>query len=200
MKAVVALAVLVATGCAAGSEPETVTTDEAIGILPVLSQVNTSCLWIPGKTCYGLPNDGNNIWPDGVGITSVQVLTRSGPDRLNHAQQTFLAFVVWNRTVVGRIFRVDIGTNGANWRAELSNITATRTFNGIDNNTGSTGSVVAGPVHPPHPNVDVAIVFDTGYLDAVKRYAAIIDSASDQFLATRAPVIDGVGTVGTVGN
>lgn len=200
MKAAVALALLVAAGCAAGSEPETATADEAISILPLLPQVNTSCLWIPGKTCYGMPNDGENIWPAGLGITSVQVLTRSGPDRIDSTHHTFLAFVVWNRSIVGRIFRVDFGANAANWRAELGNITATRTFSGPDNNTGSTGSAVAGPVNPPHPNVvDGPITFDTGYLDAVKRYASVIDSASEQFLATRSAAIDPV-TTGTVVN
>ncbi|HEY0484319.1 MAG TPA: hypothetical protein VGD37_42660 [Kofleriaceae bacterium] len=191
MKAVVALVLLVTASCAAGSEPEIATADEAISLVPVLPQVSTSCQWVPGKNCYGLPNDGNNIWPGGMGITSVQVLTRSGPDRLEHTQATFLAFVVWNRTTMGRIFRIDIGPDGADWRAALSNITATRTLNNLDFNTGSTGTAAGGPVNPPHPNVDGQITFDPTYLDVVKRYAGVIDSASAQFLATRAPVIDG---------
>jgi hypothetical protein len=193
MKAIATVVLFIAASCATGTDREASSTDtnEAIVILPVLPQVNTTCQWVPGKNCYGQPNDGNNIWPSGLGITSVQVLTRSGPDRLAHTQPTFLAFVVWNRSTIGRIFRVDIGSDGADWRAALSNITATRTFSNLDFSTGSTGTAAGGPSPPPHPNVDGQITFDPTYLDTVKRYAGVMDSATAGFLGTRAPVIDG---------
>jgi hypothetical protein len=173
-----------------GNEPETSTATDNAVVAQGLVAVDTSCQWVPGKNCYGVPNDGNSIWPTGMGITSVQVLTRSGPDRLAGRQQTFLAFVIWNGTTVGRIFRVDIGDDGANWRAVLGNVAATRTFNNLDFNTGSTGSASAGPVNPPHPNVEGPITFDPGYLGVVARYAGAIDGASRNFLATKAAAID----------
>src|SRR5262245_59423051 len=115
MKAAVTLSLLVLASCAA-SDPQTSVADGNAIILPNLPAVSTTCQWIPGKNCYGVPNDGNSIWPTGQGITSVQVLTRSGPNRLGGTQATFLAFVIWNSTTVGRIFRIDIGSDGANWR------------------------------------------------------------------------------------
>ena len=190
MKAAVTLVILITASCASGTDPDTSATEEASILLTGLPQVNTSCQWIPGKTCYGLANDGNNIWPTGMGITSVQVLTRSGPDRLDRTQQTFLAFVVWNRSYVGRIFRVDVGSDGANWRDVLSDVTAVRTFNNLDFNTGSTGTASGGPVSPPHPNVDGQLIFDQPYLDVVRREAGVIDAASREFLATRAAGVD----------
>jgi hypothetical protein len=195
MKAVATLVVLVIASCATATEPETAATDQAATvdelITSVLPQVNTSCQWVPGKTCYGMTNDGNNIWPLNMGITRVQVLTRSGPDRLAHKQATFLAFVVWNNAVVGRIFRIDAGTSAAaNWNATLGNILAGRTFSLFDTQAGSTGSTAGGPGPVPHPNVDEAIVFDAPYLDAVKRYGTAIDDATTGFLATRAAGVD----------
>jgi hypothetical protein len=91
---------------------------------------------------------------------------------------------------VGRIFRVDVGDDGANWRAVLSNITAVRTFSNIDFNTGSTGTASGGPVNPPHPNVEGPIELDPTYLGAVVRYGGAIDGASKSFLATKSAAID----------
>jgi len=189
MKASVTLLVLVIASCATGYDPET-SASEQTATAQRLIPVNTSCQWIPGKSCYGVSNDGDSIWPTEMGITSVQVLTRSGPDRLEHTQHTFLAFVIWNKTTVGRIFRVDIGPDSAHWRATLGDIAETRTLGNIDFDIGSTGGAGGGPVGPPHPNVMGPITFDTAYLAAVKRYAGVIDDATNQFLITRAVGID----------
>jgi hypothetical protein len=190
MKTAATLFLLVLASCATPSDPGTSVTEENAVIVRVLPAVNTTCQWVPGKTCYGLANDGNNIWPTGMGITSVQVLTRSGPTRLSGSQQTFLAFVIWNNTTVGRIFRVDIGSDGANWRDVLSNVTATRTFNNLDFNTGSTGTASGGPVNPPHPNVEGPITFESTYLGAVTGFAGAIDDAGRGFLGTKSAAID----------
>src|SRR5256885_1924715 len=135
MKAAALFVVLAIASC--GIEPSTSVTESA------LTGVNTSCQWIPGKNCYGQANDGNNIWPANQGIQTMYILYRYGPDRLRHTQQTFLAFVVWNSTTVGRIFRIDLGTPEAvDWRATSSNVAAGRTSGAPDFNTGSTGTAV----------------------------------------------------------
>src|SRR4051794_6267604 len=119
MKLAVTLAVVAATGCAAAPEDTGTTattdpTDQSSIILPAgLPRVNTTCQWSVDSICYGQRNDANNIWPAGMGITSTFVMVRSGPTRLDGKQQTYLAFVVWNNAVVGRIFRLDLGSSDA---------------------------------------------------------------------------------------
>jgi hypothetical protein len=190
MKAVATLFVLVLASCAVSNDPDTSSVEEH-ATTRVLPQVNTSCQWTARGTCYGLPNDGNNIWPAGMGITSVQVLLRAGPDRLEHKQQTFLAFVIWNSTAVGRIFRIDLGSSdAADWRANLDGIVAGRTFNIFDSQAGSAGSTVGGPGPIPHPNIDDLLQFTSPYLDVVRRQATIINDATTTFLSTRAVGID----------
>ena len=183
MKAAALLLVVFVASC--GIEPSTSVTESA------LTGVNTSCMWIPGKNCYGQPNDGNNIWPADQGIRTMYVLYRYGPDRLRHTQQTFLAFVVWNSTTVGRIFRIDLASDEAlNWRATLGNIQATRTNALPDTSTGSSGTVIGGPGNPPHPNVDDPLIFQPEYLGATVRYAGVIENATSNFLDTRAAGVD----------
>src|SRR3954464_5131462 len=118
MKLAVTLAALAATGCATAPEgtapPDTAPTDQSSIILPAgLPRVNTTCQWSVDSICYGQRNDANNIWPAGMGITRTFVMVRSGPTRLDGKQQTYLAFVVWNNAVVGRIFRLDLGSSDA---------------------------------------------------------------------------------------
>jgi hypothetical protein len=143
-----------------------------------LTGTNTTTMWVPGK------DDGTAIWPAEQGIKSVQVLMRSGPDRLEHRVQTFLAFVVWNQSVVGKIYRVDVGAAGADFRAKLSNIQATRTSSLPDTSASASGTALGGPAPPPHPNVDGNLVFNDPYLGAVRTYAGQIDDATSKFLAT----------------
>lgn len=191
MKPVATLLVLVLASCTLGNDPETGSVEEHATITRVLPQVTTSCQWTARGTCYGQVNDGNNIWPAGMGITSVQILLRAGPDRLDHKQQTFLAFVVWNATAVGRIFRIDLGTaDEADWRVTLGNIVAGRTLNIFDSQVSSAGSTVGGPGPIPHPNIDDILVFPSTYLDVVRRQATIINDATTTFLSTRAVGID----------
>jgi hypothetical protein len=190
------LALLAPAACATATDPETSTTEAHATTTATTTGsgtpgVNTSCRWVPGGTCYGMTNDGNNIWPTGVGITSVQVLIRRGPTRLSGSQQTFLAFVIWNKTTIGRIFRVDIGSDGVNWRETLSNVTASRTFGNPDFSTGTTGTASGGPVNPPTPHVNIEnqITFDDDYLAAAAHYAGIIDDASRGFVQTPAAAL-----------
>jgi hypothetical protein len=191
MKAVATLLVLVLASCAMGSEPDTATTQDNATVIRVLPQVDTSCQWVAGRSCYGQPNDGNNIWPAGMGITTLQVLVRGGPTRFDGKQPTFLAFVVWNSTAVGRIFRIDLGTDDeADWHARLDGIVAGRTISLFDSEAGSQGSTVGSPTPPPHPNVIGPITFDSSYLDVVRRTAGVIDDATHAFLGTEAKGID----------
>lgn len=188
MRSAATLLVLVLASCASPTDPDTTATGQAATTLP---QVNTSCQWIAGKTCYGQPNDASNIWPTGIGITSVQVLTRSGPTRLDGRQQTFLAFVVWNDQVVGRIFRLDVGSSDAvNWNNLSANTFAARTFGLPDTRAGAAGATSGSPSPPPHPNVEGPITFESTYLDAVTTSAASVDAATKAFLATASSAID----------
>ncbi|HEY6178656.1 MAG TPA: hypothetical protein VIX73_29600 [Kofleriaceae bacterium] len=191
MKAVATLLVLILASCATGTEPDTATTQDNATVIRLLPQVDTSCQWVAGRACYGQPNDGNNIWPAGMGITRVQVLVRGGPTRADGKQATFLAFVVWNSTAVGRIFRIDLGSDDeADWHVKLDGIVAGRTLNIFDSEAGSQGSTVGSPTPPPHPNVIGPITFDSTYLDVVRRTAGTIDDATNAFLGTQAKGID----------
>jgi hypothetical protein len=190
MKAAATLLVLVLASCAMGSEPETSATEESATVFR-LPQVNTSCQWVAGRTCYGMPNDGNNIWPANMGITHVQVLVRGGPDRLEHKLQTKLAFVVWNRTAVGRIFRIDLLTaDDDDWRGTLDKIVTARTMAISDGSECGTGSPLANPNPPPHPNVDENIVFEPNALGTVRMTAGALDDATNTFLNTRMAGVD----------
>lgn len=192
MKIAVALAVLAVTGCAtADQDATTAAADQAAAVPTALPSTSTTCQWQVDQTCYGQLNDGNNLWPTGIGITSAFVLTRSGPTRLSGRQPTFLAFVVWNDSVIGRIFRIDVGTsNAVNFNSVSANTFAARTFNLPDTQEGSTGSTFGSPTPPPHPNVEGPITFDSTYLGAVTSNAAIIHRATLDFLATKAAAID----------
>lgn len=193
MKLVVTLAALAATGCATAPEDTaatgTATTDQSSILLPAgLPRVTTTCQWTVDSTCYGQRNDANNIWPSGMGITSAYVLTRSGPTRLDGKQQTYLAFVVWNHAVVGRIFRLDLGTSDAvNFNNTLAAVLYVKTF-GPDLGAGQGGSTYGSPSPPPHPNVNDPIVFDTGYLNSVVNSATILDRVTTDFLATKSAI------------
>lgn len=191
MKFAVTLAVLAVTGCAAAPDPGTSTADQAAVVSTGLVSVNTTCQWAVDQTCYGQLNNGNNIWPTGMGITSAFVLTRSGPTRLSGRQQTFLAFVVWNDSVIGRIFRIDVGTsNATNFNSVLANTFATQTFNLPDTTAGQGGATAGSPSPPPHPNVEGPIVFDSTYLGTVASDAATLNRVTTDFLATKSAAID----------
>src|SRR3954464_12919822 len=165
MKLAATLAVLAATGCATAVDSESATADQATVLPTGLPSTSTTCQWLVDRNCYGQLNDGNNLWPTGMGITSAFVLTRSGPTRLAGKQPKHLACVVWNDAVVGRIFRVDVGTrDGANFLAVANATFANRTLATVetglpDPSAGSSGSIGGGGPPPPHPNVDDLIVF-----------------------------------------
>src|SRR4029077_5313840 len=50
-----------------------------------------------------------DLWPTNCGITSAQILKRKGPTNPINNADTFIAFVVWNDSIVGHIYTVDIG-------------------------------------------------------------------------------------------
>lgn len=192
MKLAVTLAVLAATGCATAPEEPTATAaadQSSIVLLPAgLPRVNTTCRWTVESTCYGQRNDANNIWPSGMGITRTFVLTRSGPTRLDGKQQTYLAFVVWNDSVVGRIFQLDLGSPDAvNFNNTLQAVFYVKTF-GPDLGAGQGGSTYGSPSPPPHPNVNDPIVFEPTYLNSVVNSAAMLDRVTTDFLATKSAI------------
>jgi hypothetical protein len=191
MKLAATLAVVAATGCAAAPEDTatTATADQSAIVLPAgLPRVNTTCQWTVDSTCYGQRNDANNIWPTGMGITSTFVMVRSGPTRLDGKQPTYLAFVVWNHSVVGRIFRLDLGTPDAvHFNNTAAAVYYVRSF-GPDLGAGQGGSTYTNPGSPPHPNVNDPLVFDAPYLAAVVNTASIFDRATADFLATKSAI------------
>lgn len=191
MKLAVTFAVLAITGCATAIDQDTSTTDQAAVLPTGLPRTDTSCQWSVDTTCYGQRNDGNNLWPSGIGITDAYVLTRRGPTRLKGTQPTYLAFVVWNDSVIGRIFRIDVGTsNAANFNSVLANTFAARTFSIPNGSECAAGAIAGGPTPTPGPNVEPPIVFEPTYLDAVVKNAAIIHRTTSEFLATKSGAID----------
>ncbi|HEX3477292.1 MAG TPA: hypothetical protein VHT91_19855 [Kofleriaceae bacterium] len=191
MKLAAAFVILAITGCAGALDPDTSTADQAAAVKTDLPSTSTTCQWSVDTTCYGQRNDGNNLWPTGIGITDAYVMTRRGPTRLSGRQPTFLAFVVWNDSVVGRIFRVDVGSsNAANFNSVLANTFAARTFSIPDGSEAAAGAVAGGPTPAPGPNVEPPIVFESSYLGAVVKSAATIHGATSEFLATKSSAID----------
>lgn len=191
MKLAVTLAVLAITGCATAIDQDTSTTDQAAVVLADLPHTDTTCQWSVDTSCYGQRNDGNNLWPAGLGITSAYVMTRRGPTRLGGKQPTYLAFVVWNNSVIGRIFRIDVGTsNAVNFNSVLANTFAARTFSLPNGSECAAGAVAGGPTPTPGPNVEPPIVFESSYLGAVVNSAAMIHRATSEFLATKSAAID----------
>jgi hypothetical protein len=173
---------LALVGCVTENELQTSTTTSAI------SEANTSVNWDPEVGCGPVKNpdlvpcDGNFLWPADAGITSVQVLLRKGPQ--GTAGPTFLAFVVWNDSVVGRILRAPTaGRAGTHLRASINNIIAGRTTGAPDTSAGSSGNVSGGKSPPvPGPHIDDAIQFSPGYLTAAKNAARAIHLANAGFL------------------
>src|SRR3954462_6826376 len=99
MKLAVTLAVLAVTGCVAPVDSESATADPAIVLPAGLPSTNTTCQWLIDRNCYGQLNDGNNLWPTGMGINSAYLLTRSGPTRLAGKMTWYPAFGGWNDAV-----------------------------------------------------------------------------------------------------
>ena len=126
-------------------------------------------------------NVGSDIWPAGQGITSTQIMMKKGPD--SSAGPTFIAFVIWNGNFVGKIFRVHLGADGADFAGTSHNINATRVNASPDHSTSSGGNPIAGSGTPlPHPNVDGAIHYSTTFLNNVKTNAVIILNATNDFI------------------
>jgi hypothetical protein len=126
-------------------------------------------------------NDGADIWPTGQGIISTQIMIRKGPD--SRAGATFIAFVIWNGSFVGKIFRVHVGADGADFHTTVANITSTRTFGFPDHSTSSGGNPTGGSGTPlPHPNVDGPIHYSASDLTNVRTNALIILNATNDFV------------------
>jgi hypothetical protein len=182
---VVVVVVAILTGCATDPLATSSQADQ-VGIsagpgappppTPALVEATHSVVW-DLKT-----STGNDIWPSDLPITTTSVLIRKGPDNTDGA--TFLAFVVWNGNVVGKIFRVQVGNGGADFRSTVNSINATRTFGIPDRASSSSGNAGTGGVTPlPHPNVDGPIAFSATFLHQVKLSAQLIQDATADFLS-----------------
>ena len=179
MRAAVPLLCIVLTSCVVNTDPQTSTEASA------LTEASESVAWEPELGCgptirrAAVACDGNFLWPANQGITSVQVLLRKGPNGSDGA--TYLAFVVWNRSIVGRIIRATVGRKGTDLRAVISNITATRTLGLPDHDAGSTGNVSGGKIPTPGPHIDDPLEFSPAYLAAARAAARAINAATDAF-------------------
>jgi hypothetical protein len=146
-----------------------------------------SVRWDPAVGCgpvgkeSSVPCDGAFIWPADQGITSTTVLFRKGPD--GSEGPTFLVFVVWNSSTVGRIIQSYFGRNGTHLRNTIGNISATRTVGLPDNNQCGAGNTTGGNPPSPGPHIDDPLHFSTRYLDAARLAARNINAASQQFTA-----------------
>lgn len=168
MRHAAVLLLITLAGCVA---PQLDTMAQAI----TLPEATDSAFWDPQV------NVGTDIWPAGQGITSTQIMMKKGPD--SSAGPTFIAFVVWNGNFVGKIFRVHLGADGADFAATSHNITATRTNGFPDHTTSSGGNPTAGSGTPlPHPNVDGSIHYTATFLNNVKTNASIILNATGDFI------------------
>jgi len=188
MRAAASFAVVAFASCTVGPEAETETSNDISVQVAGLAESSDSVNWQPEVGCQATPKspvvpcDGELIWPSDQSIKSVQVLYRKGPDMAEGS--TFLAFVVWNDTTVGRILLTTVGRNGAHLRNTINNITAVRTSGAPDHSTGSAGSAIGGnPPQPPQPHIDVAIHFSQKYLTAAKTAAKAIHTAGEEFTA-----------------
>jgi hypothetical protein len=181
MRAAVPLLCVVFTSCVVNTEPDPQTSTEA----SALTEASESVAWEPDLGCgpairrASVPCDGQFLWPANQGITSAQVLLRKGPDGSDGP--TYLAFVVWNHSTVGRIIRATAGRKGTDLRVTISNITATRTSGFPDHNAGSTGNVSGGKIPTPGPHIDDPLQFSPAYLAAARAAARAIHVATDTF-------------------
>jgi hypothetical protein len=171
MKTLASFAFLIFAGCAVtDSTPATSTVQSG------LTEKNYSEDWNQKLTI-------DDLWPTGVGITSTQVLYRSGPDRAD-GTHTFIAFIVWNHNTVGHAYVVNRGADGSDMHAQYENMVATRTGSAPDHNVGGNGGTSGGVTPAPHPQVvGNPIIFSTTYLNLIKSTAASIDAADANFQA-----------------
>ena len=131
------------------------------------------------------------LWPSGA--TTAQIIYRQGPPigQLTNTsvqvpgQKAFLAFVVWNHSVVGHVYWVAIGPDGADLKnmwdkafSQRTNVQSGPAF--LDHWGGGTGGGGVGTPPTPHPNVDGFPISAT-WNQAAKDAAAAIDSADLQF-------------------
>ncbi len=179
MRVAVPLLCVVLASCVVNTDPQTSTEASA------LTEAHQSVAWEPDLGCGPVTRpavvscDANFLWPPNQGITSAQVLLRKGPNGSDGP--TFLAFVVWNRSTVGRIIRATVGRKGNDLRAVLSDALATRTYGFPDNTAGSTGNASGGKIPTPGPHIDDPLEFSTTYLAAARAAARAIHAANDAF-------------------
>jgi len=72
----------------------------------------------------------------------------------------------------------------------LDKIVTARTMAISDGSECGTGSPLANPNPPPHPNVDENIVFEPNALGTVRMTAGALDDATNTFLNTRMAGVD----------
>jgi hypothetical protein len=168
MKRLVPLALALAASCAVTDTPRTSSVTSAL-----LVDATRSEDWYAGKQTI------DDLWPSNQGITSMQILTRRGPDRTD-GTKTFIAVVVWNHDTVGHIYWVSRGTDGSDFSSLRDNTLATRCNSNPDHDGGSDGTPYAGTPPVPHPNVSGYLSFtvDATFLQNAKDAAVALDNAT----------------------
>jgi hypothetical protein len=146
------------------------------------TEPTTSTWWMPGKLTYV------DLWPPDHGITSAQVVFHKEID--SSTGPTHVAFVVWNGTFVGRIYRIHNNADGADFLHNVQQLNASR-VNGVpDNSVSSSGSATSGnPKPPPHPNVDDDITYLPRDLDNARVAGRGLLSVTTQFLDYKSPAV-----------
>lgn len=188
MKAVAALLIVLCSACVTqGTDPASPGTEAPSPGTEAASQaVGSADAFV--TTTYAIDKFvGEDIWPTGQSIHSTQVIYKRGPVRSDGP--SYLAFIVWNGNVVGKVFCAHVGPEGADLRKLISDTTATRTL-GVSSFTASTtGSGGAGPIIPtPHPNVDGELQFSSTYLANIKMHAqAMLDTARTAMMDPELP-------------
>jgi hypothetical protein len=149
------------------------------------TEPTTSTWWTPGKLTYA------DLWPLDHGITSAQVVYRKEID--SSTGPTHVAFVVWNGTFVGRIYRIHNNADGSEFLNSVAQLNATRVNVGPDNSVSSSGNGTGGNTKPPpHPNVDGDILYNPDDLDNARLAGKNLLNITTRFLNFQETATPGV--------
>ncbi|HET9620318.1 MAG TPA: hypothetical protein VFP84_03050 [Kofleriaceae bacterium] len=135
----------------------------------------TSTWWAPGRLTYA------DIWPLDHGITSAQIVYRKEID--SSIGPTHVAFVVWNGSFVGRIYRIHNNADSTDFLLNVAQLEATRVSRGPDNSVSSSGNGTGGNTKPPpHPNVDEDITYNPDDLDNARVAGRALLNVTTRFI------------------
>jgi hypothetical protein len=170
-------------GCATdASEPETAEHQSASSVAKVTEHWDSSA------------NDINTIWPtnipiqNGATITNTYVLIKGVPPDPYIGPQV-LAFVVWNGSYVGHIYRAAKGAEVANL-LQMRDVAYSQRNTGPNTDAGGTGSPWVEPNPPPHPVGDCCeFVISADEVENSKLNAQAIHNANVNFATFERPAL-----------